>query len=372
MALPVAAAAAIVGLYIVWQLRNLRWWARPDRLPAAPDYPSISVLVPFRNEAATLPRLLESLYVQDYPGEWEIVLVDDHSDDGGANLAVPDGIALRHFRLADYPDYLRGPAFKKAAISLGIDRSRADVIVTTDADCQWPPGGLSALGRRFTLGADVVLGTVLIEPVSDVCSAFQALDLAGYQLLTRASVVAGTPTLANGAHFAFRRAAFYGVGGYGGVDHLPSGDDVLLLHKFARDGGYLLRHAGGAAEVVTTRPVAGWRALWRQRLRWAGKAGQYASPALSFAQALAFCTSFTVVAGLMLGWVNPSFAWIGAGVWAGKSGVDFLLLHRFCRFYGRDRWMRYYWPVQAVYPFFLVAVGLAALGGFRPEWKGRR
>lgn len=369
-----AAAAAIVALYTVWQLRNLRLWATPDREPPVPeDLPSLSVVVPFRNEAGRLPALLDSLYAQDYPGDWEIILVDDHSDDGGGNaVRAPGGILLRQFRLAEYPAYLGGPAYKKAAIMLGIDRARGEFIVTTDADCQWAPGGLTALGRRFATGADVVLGTVLIDAASDLCSAFQALDLAGYQLLTRASVVAGTPTLANGAHFAFRKAAFIGVGGYTGVDHLPSGDDVLLLQKFVRDGGYLVWHAGGAADVVTTRPVAGWRALWRQRLRWAGKAGNYASPSLTFAQALAFCTSFTIVAGLVLGFVRPAFACIAVAVWVGKAGVDYLLLERYCRFFGRARWMGYYWPVQAIYPFFLVAVGLAALSGVRPEWKGRQ
>ena len=369
-----AAAAAIVSLYTIWQLRNLRLWATPDRLPpASKQLPVISVIVPFRNEAGRLPALLDSLYAQDYPGEWEIILVDDHSDDGGGeSLHTPVDIPLRQFKLAEYPSYLGGPAYKKAAITLGIDRARGEIMVTTDADCQWTPGGLSALGRRFASGADVVLGTVLIEPVTDLCSAFQALDLAGYQLLTRASVVAGTPTLANGAHFAFRKAAFMGVGGYGGVDHLPSGDDVLLLHKFVQDGGYLLRHVGDSAEVVATRPVYGWRTLWRQRLRWAGKAGNYASPALTFAQALAFCTSFTIVAGLVLGLFQPAFAWIAVAVWAGKAGVDYLLLDRFCRYFGRALWMRYYWSVQAIYPFFLVAVGLAALSGTRTEWKGRK
>ena len=374
MALAVAVAAAILVLYTVWQFRNLRLWATPDATRQLPHaQPSLSVIVPFRNEAGRLPALLKSLYAQDYAGQWEIILVDDHSDDdGGTALHVPAGIRLRLLRLAEHPDYLHGPAYKKAAIALGVDRSEGEIIVTTDADCQWPPEGLSTLAGRFADGADVVLGTVLIEPVTDLCSAFQALDLAGYQLLTRASVRADEPTLANGAHFAFTKQAFLEVGGYAGVDHLPSGDDVLLLHKFMRDGGYLIRHAGGPGEVVLTQPVSGWRSLWKQRLRWAGKAGNYASPALTFAQALAFATSLTVVGGLLLGFIRPAFAGIALAVWTGKAGVDYLLLDRFCRYYGRTGWMRYYWPVQAVYPFFLVAVGVAALAGARTDWKGRR
>lgn len=372
MAVPVALAAALVCLYLIWQYRNLRNWSVVEPpLAGTGHLPSVAVIVPFRNEATCLPELLESLYRQDYDGPMEILLVDDHSTDGGGPATVPAGIRLRTLRLADHPAYLTGPAHKKAALRLGIDRTDMDVIVTTDADCVWPPGGLTAVGRRIAAGADVVLGNVFVAPVHDLCSAYQALDLAGYQLLTRASVIADTPTLANGANFAFRRRAFGEVDGYRGVDHLPSGDDVLLLHKFVADGGYVIRHADDAGAYVVTRPVTGWRALWKQRLRWAGKAGDYANPALIFAQVLAFAVSLTIVAGVFLSPFDPRFGAIGLAVWLGKAGVDYYLLRGICLRHGQWQLLRYYPIVQLIYPFFLVAVGAAALAGCKADWKGR-
>lgn len=357
-------------VYAAWQGVNYRYWLRAKRpilTTTAPAYPLIAVVVPFRNEAAHLPRLLHTLRAQDYPPDrYFVILVDDHSSDGGGAGASETLLKLADARLPDTT-----VAYKKAALELGVRHAEtAEIIVTTDADCHWPVGTLKGVVEKFREGADVVLGPVVIDPVTDYCTAFQALDLAGYQLFTAASVAMGRPTLANGAHFAFRREAFVRVDGYAGVDHLPSGDDVLLLHKFMA-AGLCIAALTDPRAVVTTRPVAGWRATWKQRLRWAGKAGEYASPLLTAVQGLAFLTSLGIVVGLLLvpfGWV---FMW-GAGVaWLIKGVADWILLRSVCTHYDRKDWLRWYLPVQVMYPFYLVGIGTAALLGMKAEWKGR-
>ena len=365
----------IAGGYAAWQYRNLNRFQRATRLPAPPGGitpPSIAVLVPFRNEAGNLPALLQSLYRQQYAGFFEIILIDDFSTDGGGADRVPPGISLRTLRLEDFPHYLNPVAHKKSALTLGVALTDCDVIVTTDADCVWPPAGLQRLGETFAAGADVVLGPVMIDPVTDVCSGFQALDLASYQLFTQATAVGGAPALANGAHFAFRKNAFAAVGGYRGVDHLASGDDVLLLHKFIASGRQEIRYLGKPDAIVATKPVDGWSALWRQRVRWAGKAGHYANAELRAAQALAFLNSLGIVAGLLLSLYDVRFLGAALLAWAFKAGVDYLLLREVCRFYMHGHLLRWYPAAQFVYPFYLVAVGTAALLGVRTDWKGRR
>ncbi len=359
-------------LYVGWQWRNYRNWRRAAAefpLPTEP-LPTVAVIVPFRNEAVHLPQLVADLLAQDYPRELlEILLIDDHSTD---HPFLPQGGGgARVLRLQDFPVAADTVAHKKAALALGIAHTEAAVIITTDADCRWPAGGIRHLAHRFAEGADVVLGPVFIAPVTGLCAALQALDLAGYQLFTAATVAAGTPALANGAHFAFRKAAFLAVGGYAGVDHLPSGDDVLLLHKFAARPDLRIAYAADRAGLVTTAPVAGWAAFWQQRLRWAGKAGNYASPALSLAQVLAFVTSAGILGGLLLGLIIQEFFRAALVAWSLKAVVDAVLLASVCRHYGRGELMRWFVPVQLVYPFYLVGIGTAALLGFRTEWKGR-
>ena len=68
-----------------WDLRPTDEEGGPPPEPAA--WPAVAVLVPARNEAATLPQTLPALLAQDYPGDWSVVLVDDRSDDGTAAVA---------------------------------------------------------------------------------------------------------------------------------------------------------------------------------------------------------------------------------------------------------------------------------------------
>ncbi|MFF9914262.1 glycosyltransferase [Streptomyces sp. NPDC013457] len=71
------------------------FWRTDQRLPSPPGHarvepgawPRVAVVVPARDEAEVLPLSLPSLLAQDYPGEAEILLVDDGSTDGTGKLA---------------------------------------------------------------------------------------------------------------------------------------------------------------------------------------------------------------------------------------------------------------------------------------------
>ena len=378
-------AICLLLLYTGWQLLNLWGWYKTVNGPEGVhlitegDLPSVALLVPFRNEAEHLRTLATSLLAQDYPGALELIFVNDHSSDGGAEL-LPAGVTL--LQLADY---LRGEptvAHKKAALTYAISTTRADIIITTDADCLWPEDRVSRIAQEFAAGADIVLAPVLISPVDGFCNSFQALDLAAYQFLTAATAYQGHPALANGANFAFRRELFEAVGGYAGVDHLPSGDDVLLLHKFYRQRGTSEepKKKNGESGIsttylapasITTQPVPGWSALWHQRLRWAGKAGNYNNPKLSFAQALTFALSVAIVLSLLTLplHLRPRIIIV---IWFGKALVDLLCLWPVMKYFGQAGTMKWYPAAAFIYPFFLVGVGTAALLGFTTKWKGRR
>ena len=369
-----------VVLYVGWQLRNLVGWRRAVALSRSVEaanhrgaqrgLPAVAIIVPYRNEAANLPRLADSLLAQDYPGPQEFLFVDDHSTDGGADLLPPQ---VRRLSLRDYLKGRPTVAHKKAALTYAIESTEATLVVTTDADCHWPPDRLRRIVAQYGAGnTDVVLGPVLIEPVRDACDGFQALDLVAYQFLTGATAGWGRPVLANGANFSFRRDRFLAAGGYGGVDHLPSGDDVLLLHKFTvGEQAAATGRVGYAADAaVSTRPVDGWGALWRQRLRWAGKAGEYVHPGLQVAQALAFVTSLTLLSLLFtLPWhLRPRPLLL---LWGLKAAVDLLCLAVVLRHFERLSDLRWFPLATVIYPFFLVAVGTAALLGVKVGWKGR-
>ena len=94
LALSVAASvAAAVWVYLVvghggyW--RASQWLPRVAREPD--PWPDVVAVVPARNEAAMLPATLPALLGQDYPGPLSVILVDDGSTDGTAEVAVTLG-----------------------------------------------------------------------------------------------------------------------------------------------------------------------------------------------------------------------------------------------------------------------------------------
>jgi hopene-associated glycosyltransferase HpnB len=83
-----AAIPLAIWLYLL-TARGQFWRVREDELEARrlEYWPRVVAIVPARNEAQTIFRAVSSLAKQDYPGEFSIVVVDDHSEDGTASLA---------------------------------------------------------------------------------------------------------------------------------------------------------------------------------------------------------------------------------------------------------------------------------------------
>jgi len=91
LALSIAAAvAAVVWVYLV--VGHGGYWRASQWLPQVtgePDrWPDVVAVVPARNEAAILPATLPALLGQDYPGPLSVILVDDGSTDGTAEVAA--------------------------------------------------------------------------------------------------------------------------------------------------------------------------------------------------------------------------------------------------------------------------------------------
>jgi glycosyltransferase involved in cell wall biosynthesis len=127
----------------------------PPRRYAADPVPTVSVIVPARDAAATLPALLDALAAQERPPD-EVIVVDDGSTD-----ATPE-IAGRHRVVTTVvPGGGDGPG---AARNLGVARSTGEVLAFTDADCAPTPRWLAAALAAFDDGADLVQGAVTPPP----------------------------------------------------------------------------------------------------------------------------------------------------------------------------------------------------------------
>lgn len=160
-----AAALALLSLAAwVWLIvfRGRFWWAdqRLGQPPEPTDWPAVAAVVPARNEAAHVGAAVASLFAQDYPGEFRVVVVDDGSDDGTADAAY-DGAAgagrSDRLTIVDGSPLEPGWTGKLWAVSQGlaaVERSvpGAAYVLLTDADIAHDPSNLRRLVAKAEAG----------------------------------------------------------------------------------------------------------------------------------------------------------------------------------------------------------------------------
>jgi glycosyltransferase involved in cell wall biosynthesis len=118
--------------------------------------PLVSVIIPARDSAATLERTLTALADQTLDEPFEVLVVDDGSRDGTAQVAERHAAFVRLIQ----NERSMGPG---AARNRGVAQARGSVLAFTDADCFPTPTWLVA-GMRHLSNADIVQGRVRPDP----------------------------------------------------------------------------------------------------------------------------------------------------------------------------------------------------------------
>ncbi len=232
---------------------------------------SFTIVIPFRNEAAHIPKLIASLNTLKFPKkDFEILFVNDESTDASVKLISSSIDSSISFRVLG--NVLKTNSPKKDAITLAISQAKGTWILTTDADCEVPSLWLSEYSKAIAIfDAKMLCAPVMITPKDSLTNKYQQADILSLQGVTMGSFSTGNPLLCNGANLAFEKEAFYKVKGYEGNDHLASGDDIFMLQKMNTqfpDKVYFIKSKDA---TVLTQAVTSWSAIIKQRIRWASK-----------------------------------------------------------------------------------------------------
>ena len=333
----------------------------------------VSVIVPFRNEVENLPGLLDDLAVQSYPGDfWEVLFVDDHSEDGSGagleSLLKSTAMERRDFRCLYLPS---GKSGKKAALSHGIEHARNDWIIQLDADCRVGPRFIeSHISFLEQNPSDLIAGIVTTgRGRGNFLETFERLDMLSLAGSAAGSFGLGRPVMCSGANLAYSRELYMETRSFDPESGTASGDDMFMMIG-ARKLGKTLSYTVNRESIVETGPVKDLRAFIAQRVRWGSKSSRYAMADIQF---LAILVSLTNLCILLLPLFIPLFndwwPWL-AGGWIFKTFADFILLYRITGLTRHRSDLRFYIPVSLVYyPVFLVTVAGAVL--VKPVWKGR-
>src|SRR6478609_6598721 len=134
--------AILLLIYCVLILQYRQWFLRLPLFRSKQNLSAqtkFSVIIPARNEAATIEACLSTVLLQNYPSElFEVIVINDHSTDQTENIIRNLQQGHRNLQLLNLVDLLDGSplnAYKKKAIELAIAQSNGEWIITTDADC---------------------------------------------------------------------------------------------------------------------------------------------------------------------------------------------------------------------------------------------
>jgi glycosyltransferase involved in cell wall biosynthesis len=220
----------------------------------------ISVVLPVRNAAKTLPSQLEALAAQDYEGPWEVVIADNGSTDGSAALARRWAAELPPLRVVDASDRI-GPSHAR---NRGAAEARGDFLAFCDADDAVDRGWLTAMAAAAP-GGDLITGPLEVEALNDPLTR----SLNGVRSRDRDRPLRGHDFLffATSGNCGVWATVFRELGGFD--ERIRVGEDIDFSFR-AQLQGYGLGFAREA--VVEYRYRRGLRALAKQHYAY-GKTG---------------------------------------------------------------------------------------------------
>jgi cellulose synthase/poly-beta-1,6-N-acetylglucosamine synthase-like glycosyltransferase len=362
------------GYYLLVVFLCIGWWrsVKPRHSNKKQvDKPFLSVIIPVRNEAHTITRLLDTLSNQDYAAEnFEVVVINDHSSDKTeevVNAWTKENPEISLTLLNQDAEH-QG---KKDALTRGIGYAKGEIVVTTDGDCVVQSGWLSSIAYAFDQDVQLVVGAVRLREDHSFFSKLQVVEFASLVGTGVATLGCGIPTMCNGANLAFRKSVFEEVIGYVENEHIASGDDEFLLRKVAARYPKGVCFNNLSDGVVEARPAVSLKEFFQQRIRWAGK---WKAHGIGFSSVLAFFI-FTfhaltillpVLAGLqLLSWT------VALTLLIGKLFLEAVFLFPVLRFCTGRFYALFFLLLQFMHPFYVVCFGLAA-NFLRTEWKGRK
>lgn len=227
-----------------WRVQKLR--ADDGRIQPPDSWPKIVAVVPARNEEATIGKAVASLVSQDYPGQFFIVVVDDHSEDETVSLAKRVSLELgaeekiRFVAASALPDGWTG---KLWALNEGVASAAGEgpaFYWFTDADISHSPDTLRSLVARaeqnkFDLASLMVLLQARTLPERALIPAFLYFFLMLYPPQWIADDDLSTAGAAGGC-ILLRRAALERIGGFAAIRGEVI-DDCALARAVKRSDG---------------------------------------------------------------------------------------------------------------------------------------
>ncbi len=349
------------------------WLRTKNQTNSSPSrFPQVSVIVPVRNEGKFIGNLLNDLNLQNYPKDkFDIIVIDDYSTDNTVEIIKQ----LNFSNVKVVPLHIEGEtvAYKKKAITTGVENSNAELIVTTDGDCRMGPNWLSAIVSFYSkTNFKLISSPVAFHEERNWYEKVQTVEFQ-YLIGVGASCIRnGMPSTCNGANLAYTKELFTEIHGFEGIDDIAFGDDELLLHKIYKRYPEGIGFNKNYDATVYTYAKENLKDFIEQRKRWAKKSANYFDNRLMVMVTTVFLVNAILLLSVPFAFFYSEikqFLLIAIPLKALFDGIFmYLLLH----YFKKDRFIFYAPIVLFLYVFYFVYLAIIGNIGSTYQWKGRK
>jgi len=228
--------------------------------------PTISILIPARNEERVIGRILQRMTELTYPrNKMQVIVIDDGSTDSTGKITEEYAEAYTCIKVIHRKQWEGGQG-KASALNTGMKLAKGEIIFCFDADYYPQRDIIERLAKEFAdpkVGAVQGRVTVLNEPLNLVTRLVALERTGGYRVDQQARDRLGLVTQFGGTVGGLRRDLLESLGGW---DESILAEDTDLTFRVYL-AGYKIRYVNDAE--CYEEAVESWRDYWKQRHRWA-------------------------------------------------------------------------------------------------------
>ncbi|MEO9967478.1 MAG: glycosyltransferase [Reichenbachiella sp.] len=256
----IAVSVSLGTLSIYWMILLLKI-LRHKSLPK--KHVPVSVIVCAHNELGNLKKLIPALLDQKH-SEFELVIVDDRSEDGTYDYMLEkQSDQLKFVHVDQVHDHINA---KKFALTLGIKAAQHEILLFTDADCipssaDW----ITEMTGNFDKNTEYTLGVSPYNNDSGLLNHFIQFETHWTAMNYIGFALAGNPYMGVGRNLAYKKSSFLKHKGFSKIQHITGGDDDLLVNEHANKKN--TKVAIGAGSLVYSIPKKTWSEFNRQKIR---------------------------------------------------------------------------------------------------------
>lgn len=365
----------IISIYLillVWFSNNLFYRKNNNIIKPNDALPQVSIIIAARNEEKNIEKLIKCLVTQDYlNNKYEIIIADDRSSDKTNKIIKKYENKFSNIKSIFIDKTPLGWSGKKWALTKAISISSGEIILQTDADCLPSQGWAKSMVGYFknpkvgfVCGASpLVHSDIFLNKIFVMESMIQESINAG-------AIHSGLIMSCTGRNIGFRKDLFNQVEGYIGHHAILSGDDDLLLQKFALKTNCIVRYATDKNSLIESFAPIGFLDFLKQRLRFSSKGIFYFKIKttiefkgiiilLYLVNFLFIFNFFAMIYSANLLFIIPLMI---------KMAADFLLSYVFMLKVKLSWSLFAYFVLTLLHPFYIVIIG--SLGPFlKLDWK---